>query len=296
MNIFELVASKGVRLDDKHRYIYKNKVIDNSVTGIINKGRKFNSPIIQKYADFGTVIHSIIAKIIDGVSDLTEYDDDMVDIACYMFSKAIYSPHVIMNNGSPFVCSWNGNLIGGTPDLVTDTHIIELKTTKKSSKTHEKQLVCYMDALNRENGTIVYADPELPNIDIKKGTPRYRTLVKSILQDLNEVFEPPVKIVDEKEKEMEEFKSILDTLADYKEKIKTLELRKNQLTDRIIKRYNVESALEVSKKVCFPGFAISRVNTNAKVILWDEMKEDNVYNKYVQEQPSYYIKIIRGDV
>lgn len=306
--MFQLVSNPGdILIDDQHRYIYRSgkdsNVVVDSVTKIVGGKVDKNNQHIADAAALGTAVHKELEMIIDGKQNFLVYSD-VKYLAHYLFNRTIEELGIQGNlyehnieNGNPLVFKWEGNLIGGCPDAITGDTVIEFKTTSKASKTHKKQLLCYMEATDSKKGLIVYADPNIPCVKLKMGTKEYDSIKLSVLSDLHKYFAMiPIYMehIDDESKPFGLY-GILEEIQELKKKLDALEREKKFYIDQHYKHViDKERDFIIMNDKIMGTVKVSKVFVNTKKVDYKRMLQDGVYDKYIEESTTSYVKCVKG--
>jgi hypothetical protein len=288
-DLFPLKHTNNVVVDEEHVYRHgKDIATTESVTKILNRGRNFNGSYMKLAANFGSRIHELIHRLI-GQDSIAAYTDDELELAMYIMNRFPSTLH--LRNGTPAIFSWKDKLIGGTPDVLNTSCVIEIKTTNKSSKIHEKQLVWYMEMYGKPKGYLVYAGPTLPNIVHTKGTPEYKHLLHCIQQDLRLFYEEPVEAAPGFNSA--ELSNLLYEIDLLRENLKTLEARKSAVIDEILTDDSIAEQIAQGQKARLQGFCLQKVFIQRKEVDIPSLSADGLYSKYVTTKESSYVKLMR---
>lgn len=302
MSMFKLITDRGVEIDAAHRYIYKDYIVTDSVTRIVSGAVDSSNVNVIKAAVLGTKVHHAIEYIIDS-KDHGVYGEDIQLLAIYIFNRAMLELVRLCGgkrkvvNGRPLIFSWQDVLVGGCPDALAEDVVIEFKTSTKASRAHEKQVLCYMEALSMDKGLIVYADPSIPCVVLQRGTKEYSNLKRSVQRDLNKYFEPPVmaedNLLDDSDNVIEKLEHVVSEIKELKKKLAELESERQGYLMACCNYPVISTALDDGKDVILGSVAISKVFVNAKKVDYDSMISDGVYNKYVEINPTSYVKCVK---
>jgi hypothetical protein len=247
--------------------------------------------------DENTRLAVISAKIICG--KLHAWLSNYKPKPLYRGVRTQLNPHYFADAKVIVEYAHTGRLIGGSADLVIDittangenTHrvVVEFKTTKSATKDHKIQVAAYMEFFKADHGIIIYDDPDIENIHIKKTEQKELFAIfeqKTADYEYGDIYEDSFDAV--------RINEICHELFDLNSRARDLEKERCALVAKIVDtNQNAQFALNLGVGVVFGDVRLKLVTTNTKKVVdmaFFKEKYPKIYDIIVEENTSSYKK------